>query len=265
MSFNSSDLLFQPEEYVLKTDSDILQFQTKTSTGTYAYTDMFVISCIRYFISIDNKDLAKRIYGLVLYPRIQQYSPAYLFGFKSKQHLLVEAVSEINTKIWNEIIQQKNMQEIPFMQQNFKVYHHRICIDTFKKMNRDEGFSKQGNDQTASAGKPRHIPQTNMVSIDYVRPNSEERQEPLEIADNYSLENEVADQNQIRDVLLLLNSHEDVNIVYMRVFLHMQWNEIASIMKISDRTARNHYQQAMQYLKSQLSPDSLFQSGDTHE
>ncbi len=263
MSFNSSDLLFRPEAYVLKTDSDIMQFQNKTDAGTYAYTDMFVISCIRHFILIDNIDLAKRIYELVLFPRIRQYSPAHLSGFKTKQHLLEEAVSEINTKIWNELIQQKNMQEVPFMQQNFKVYHQRVCIDTYKKTNRDEGISKQGSDQ--STGKPRHVPQTQMVSVDYVRPNSEDRQEPLEIADDYSLENTVIGADQIQNILLLLDSPNDAKIVYLRAILQMQWNEIAEIMKISDRTARNHYQQAIQFLQSQLSPDSLFQSGDTHE
>lgn len=172
------------------------------------------------------------------------------WGLRHRPELQQDAIASMVEQLLREARDPREQ----FMVTNFSHYLKCLCADNFMRTLRQEGLSYRRDDQGNPQGRPRHVPHVLVDSISHMpsaAPFDEETQ-AWDIADNEDPLEEQLAELEAKRILSRITDPVNRTIVELRVFGGLQWEEIATICGMSERTMRLRYNKTRAQLQNIL-------------
>ncbi len=175
------------------------------------------------------------------------------WGLRHRPELMQDAIGGMIEQLLREV-RDPNEQ---FLLLNFIHYLHCLCADNFSRVLRQEGLSYRRDEHGRPVGRPQHVPRALVERIDVpVEENDEGTGPGRDIAaTNDPLGDRMAALEAQR-ILAYLTDSLDRQIMILRVFEHMRWDDIAKVCGKTERTMRLRYEKSRARLREILEAES---------
>ena len=222
--------------------------------GGYVVPDVALVRAIR--VAHERGDDAARdaLFELLVI-RCRPMFIRYASGLRHRPELREDAIADMIEQLWKEILNPKER----FIEMNFAYYLKCLCVDNFKRVLRNEGFGYRVNEQGQVIGRPERVPAGIIDHLDHPQRAGEDDAAADIIPDTKDpLEQRLASL-EVERILNRLPDPLDRQIVTLRVFGQLKWDEIAHLCNKSERTMRTRFEDARKQMAQ------VVRAGDTPE
>jgi RNA polymerase sigma factor (sigma-70 family) len=219
------------------------QLSRKTAEGRYAVSEAELIVSIRAYDA--QGDLARvQLLCEVLVERCAPEFQRRTQGLRHRPDLREDAIGNMVEHLLREARDPREL----FMIHNFPHYLRCLCADEFTRVLRQEGLHYRRDSEGRPAGHPQHVPRSLMESLQ-AAPFDEEGSPGADVADAHDPYEHLHALEECRRILTYLTDPLDRQIMVLRVFERLKWDDIAQICGRTERTVRLRYEKARAYLQ----------------
>jgi DNA-directed RNA polymerase specialized sigma24 family protein len=175
------------------------------------------------------------------------------WGLRHRPDLMQDAIGGMIEQLLREVRDPGEQ----FMLLNFIHYLHCLCADNFSRILRQEGLSYRRDEHGRPVGRPQHVPRALMERIDVPLDDNEEGTGPGR--DIAATKDQLGDRLaalEAQRILAYLTDPLDRQIMILRVFEHMRWDDIAAVCGKTERTMRLRYEKSRARLREILEAES---------
>jgi DNA-directed RNA polymerase specialized sigma24 family protein len=220
--------------------------------GAYDISEADLVRAIRAWDQLGEtqvvRDLCELLVGRCM-PEFQRRS----WGLRHRPELMQDAIGGMIEQLLREV-RDPNEQ---FLLLNFIHYLHCLCADNFSRTLRQEGLSYRRDEQGRPAGRPQHVPRALIERIDVpVEENDEGTGPGRDIATTKDALGDRLAAIEAQRILAYLADPLDRQIMVLRVFEHMRWDDIAAVCGKTERTMRLRYEKSRARLREILEVES---------
>jgi DNA-directed RNA polymerase specialized sigma24 family protein len=220
----------------------------RAPSGPYEICEADVVRAIRAWDTRGETQVVRDLCELLVdrcMPEFQRRS----WGLRHRPELMQDAIGGMIEQLLREV-RDPNEQ---FLLLNFIHYLHCLCADNFSRVLRQEGLSYRRDEQGRPLGRPQHIPRALVERIDVPVEENEEGTGPgRDIANPGDAMAERLAALEAQRILAYLPDPLDRQIMILRVFEQMRWDDIAKVCGKTERTMRLRYEKARARLREVL-------------
>jgi DNA-directed RNA polymerase specialized sigma24 family protein len=176
------------------------------------------------------------------------------WGLRHRPELMQDAIGGMIEQLLREVRDPSEQ----FMLLNFIHYLHCLCADNFSRVLRQEGLSYRRDEQGRPAGRPQHVPRALIERIDVPVEENEEGTGPgRDIPASKDQLGERLAAIEAQRILAYLTDPLDRQIMILRVFEQMRWDDIAKVCGKTERTMRLRYEKSRARLRELLAGEGI--------
>ncbi|HEX6819033.1 MAG TPA: sigma-70 region 4 domain-containing protein [Ktedonobacterales bacterium] len=218
--------------------------------GAYDIPETEVVRAIRAWDAVGEVQVVRDLCELLVercMPEFQRRS----WGLRHRPDLMQDAIGGMIEQLLREVRDPSEQ----FMLLNFIHYLHCLCADNFSQVLRQEGLSYRRDEQGRPAGRPQHIPRALMERIDVPVEETEEGGPGRDIAATGDQLGDRLAALEAQRILAYLSDPLDRQIMVLRVFEQMHWEDIAKVCGKTERTMRLRYEKSRARLRDALAAE----------
>jgi DNA-directed RNA polymerase specialized sigma24 family protein len=216
--------------------------------GPYEIGEADVVRAIRAWDAWGHTQIVRDLCELLVdrcMPEFQRRS----WGLRHRPELMQDAIGGMIEQLLREVRDPSEQ----FLLLNFIHYLHCLCADNFSRVLRQEGLSYRRDELGRPLGRPQHIPRALVERIDVPLEDNEEGTGPgRDIANPGDPMAERVAALEAQRILAYLPDPLDRQIMILRVFEQMRWDDIAKVCGKTERTMRLRYEKARARLREYL-------------
>ena len=220
----------------------------RVAGGGYVVPDTALVQAIRAFDRRGETAQRDALFAR-LTERCKPMFQRYAGGLRHRPELREDAIADMIEQLWKEILDPKER----FIEMNFAYYLKCLCVDNFKRVLRSEGYGYRVNELGQITGRPERVPVALLDRIDRPARSGDEDAAADVIADTTDNVEKRLAVLEVERILDQLADPLDREIVKLRVFAHLKWDEIARVCKMSERTMRTRFEEARKYMAAVVS------------
>jgi Sigma-70, region 4 len=236
------------DRYDPRDQRTLAQLKRRTSSGGYEVSEARLVHAIRGWRQRGESKVVRTLCGLLIercMPEFQRRS----WGLRHRPELMEDAIMGMIEQVLREAQDPSER----FMTLNFVHYLRCCCADNFTRVLRQEGLSYRRDAQGRPAGRPLHVPAALVERIDIAAEDREDTasQGAVVVDPRDGLEERMAALEAQR-ILAYLPDPLDRQIMVLRVFEHMRWDDVARACGKTERTMRLRYEKALVKLRQAI-------------
>jgi RNA polymerase sigma factor (sigma-70 family) len=224
----------------------------RTPGGGYVIPDADLVRAIR---AADSRQETEAVRSLceVLVNRCLPEFQRRAWGLRHRPELMEDAIAGMVEQLLREVRDPTEQ----FMTLNFVHYLRCLCADNFNRVLRQEGLTYRRDAEGRPAGRPQHVPRALVESIEPPSAAEEGAESGGSmVADpRDNLEDRMA-AIEAQRILSYLPDPLDRQIVILRVFEGMRWDDIASLCGKTERTMRLRFEKARARLREHVEAEA---------
>lgn len=223
----------------------------RVPAGAYDIPEAEVVRAIRAWDALGETQVVRDLCELLVdrcMPEFQRRS----WGLRHRPDLMQDAIGGMIEQLLREVRDPSEQ----FMLLNFIHYLHCLCADNFSRVLRQEGLSYRRDEHGRPAGRPQHVPRALMERIDVP---VEETEESGAARDIPAAGDQLGDRMaaiEAQRILAYLTDPLDRQIMVLRVFEQMHWEDIAKVCGKTERTMRLRYEKSRTRLREALAAEA---------
>ncbi len=226
--------------------------------GAYDIGEADLVRAIRAWDQRGETPVARDLCELLVercMPEFQRRS----WGLRHRPELMQDAIGGMIEQLLREARDPTEQ----FMLLNFIHYLHCLCADNFTRVLRQEGLSYRRDEHGRPAGRPQHVPRALIEHIDVpVEENDEGTGPGRDIPTSKDPLGDRMAALEAQRILAYLSDPLDRQIMILRVFEHLRWDDIAKLCGKTERTMRLRYEKSRARLREFLEAEGAASTVD---
>ncbi len=219
----------------------------RAPSGPYEVSEADLVRAIRGWKQRGEESVVRRLSELLVersLPELERRT----WGLRHQPQLFEDAIAGMVEQLLREA--QDPREE--FMTLNYIHYLHCLAADNFNRVLRQEGLRYRRDEQGRPAGRPQHVPRALMERIDVEVEERDDAGTAQKLADPGDPLGDRLGAMEAERILAYLDDPLDRQIMVLRVFEHLRWDDIARICGKTERTMRLRYEKARVRLREAL-------------